>query len=375
MRVLVNALSVNNMSGRHVLLGHLTQLAEWTRSEHQYLVLYHPGNSDLCRALGENVQWQACPAYTAHWAGRAAWEATRLSGIARRSRADFLFSPAGTVVPQLSLPQVSFAQNPWALVDGLRTSAADKLKAGLQRRNYRTAVRKAAMLVYNSEYMRALYRRNAGCEEKASAVVYQAVDEDTRAAAEHLRDRVQRQQFQVLSVSAMAPHKNMESLVEAMAQLRGQHGVPARLVMAGPWPDAVYRKRIMAQIGQLNLDKCVEIRGHVSRGELHRLYAESKVFALMSRCESFGIPAVEAQAFGTPVVSSDCCAIPEVCGAGGRYFEPSNSAGVAAALADLLTNANNWQRLSQGARDNAIRFQWQRVSRGMLTMFNHVCPP
>jgi glycosyltransferase involved in cell wall biosynthesis len=172
----------------------------------------------------------------------------------------------------------------------------------------------------------------------------------------------------------MAPHKGAESLVEAMAQLRGKHGVPARLVMAGPWPNAPYRKKIATLIARLGLDDCIEIRGHVSREELHRLYAESKVFALMSRCESFGIPAVEAQAFGTPVVSSDCCAIPEVCGAGGQYFEPSDSVGVAAVLADLLTNENSWQHLSQGAHDNSAHFQWQRVSRGMLAMFDHVGP-
>ena len=80
-----------------------------------------------------------------------------------------MFSPSGTVVPGLELPQVSFAQNPWALVDGLKRSAAEHVKAALQRRNYSAAVEKAAMMVYNSEYMRGLYRNNVGREELASA--------------------------------------------------------------------------------------------------------------------------------------------------------------------------------------------------------------
>ena len=43
------------------------------------------------------------------------------------------------------------------------------------------------------------------------------------------------------------------------------------------------------------------------------------MFCLLSRCESFGIPAVEAQSFGTPALGTDTCAIPEVGGRGGLY--------------------------------------------------------
>ena len=360
------------MSGRHVLLGHLELIALWTRDQHQYTVLYHETNKDICRDLGSNVEWQECPAYTAGWAGRAAWETVKLPGIAAKTKVDFMFTPAGTVVPGLSLPQVSFAQNPWSLVRELDRSPAQQLKAVIQRRNYKSAMKNAAMMVFNSEYMRQAYRKNAGFEEKASEVVYQALDEETHAAAEIARQSTEKKDYQVLCVSAMAAHKGAETLVEALALVRGEHGIPATLVMAGPWPDVAYEKKIRVLIEQYDLDGIVDIRGHVSREELHNLYAESRVFSLMSHCESFGIPAIEAQAFGTPVVSSNCCAIPEVCGAGGLFPQPGDAQGVAKDLAALLSDQSDWAQHSEAAIENAAKYHWDLCSKKLLRMFQAI---
>jgi glycosyltransferase involved in cell wall biosynthesis len=120
------------------------------------------------------------------------------------------------------------------------------------------------------------------------------------------------------------------------------------------------------------MDNIVEIKGYASRDDLNRYYAESKVFSLMSKSESFGIPAVEAQAFGTPVVSSNCCAIPEVCGRGGVYPEPEDVEGTAKAIAKLLTDESAWQKLSEAARQNAERYHWDTCSRPLLRMFEVV---
>ncbi|GAG17383.1 unnamed protein product, partial [marine sediment metagenome] len=55
MRVVVNALSATNLSGRRVLLGHVSRLARWTAGRHEYCVLYHRANRDIRRDLGPNV--------------------------------------------------------------------------------------------------------------------------------------------------------------------------------------------------------------------------------------------------------------------------------------------------------------------------------
>jgi glycosyltransferase involved in cell wall biosynthesis len=365
MRILVNALSVTNASGEHVLLGHLTRVARWTAGEHEFVVLHHPRNRALRRDLGSNVEWVECAARTQHWPARALWEATDLPRLARRLRADRVFTPSGTVAPTLRLPQVSFAQNPWCLVRGLSRTPAEQIKASLQRRAYRSAMARARVMVFNSEYMRSAYRANAGGPERGtSAIVYQAIDDATHAAAADLA-QTPRRPHSILSVSVMAPHKGAETVVAALARLRGD-GVESELRLVGAWPDAAYERRVRAVARDLEVEASVDFRGHVSREELHRFYAEASVFCLMSRCESFGIPAVEAQAFGTPVVSSQCCAIPEVCGSGGVYVPPSDVAAVASALGEVLTDRARWLRLSASARDNAARYRWDVCSRPLV---------
>lgn len=167
----------------------------------------------------------------------------------------------------------------------------------------------------------------------------------------------------------MAPHKGVEVLIEALGMLRRRHGCDATLVLVGAWPDSAYEQRMRHLVAELSLEPFVDFRGHVPQVELYAAYAESRVFALMSRCESFGIPAVEAQAFGTPVISSNTCAIPEVCGAGGMYPGPRDVEGTAEALAVLIEDDARWEAAAKRARENAARFHWDQCSAPFVHVF------
>lgn len=363
-KVLVNALSVSNQSGRHVLLGHLTQIANALAGRLRMVVVARPDMVELRAGLGDGVEWVWAPAATRGWLFRSVWERLRLASLARRCGADVYFTPSGMAahLPR-AVKQVVFCQNPWALVPAARRRR-DAFKAWLQRRAYRRAVRAADVLVCNSAYMQEAYRANAGIREKRGLVVHQAADDATHARAAALAD-TPRKPGQICCVSVMARHKNAETVVRALARVRA--AVPeARLVFAGSWPDAAYERGIRRLVADLGLAGDVDFAGFLPRAELDRLYAESQVFCLMSRCESFGIPAIEAQLFGTPVVSSSVCAIPEICGSGGLFRDPDDVPGVAAALQSLLEDHAEWSRLSAAARANAARFTWAECSRPLV---------
>ena len=373
LRVLVNALSVSNTSGAHVLLGHLAGLSSSLEESCRFILLCREEQrKDFMARLGERVDWVSAPAATRQWLRRALWERRHLAGCARAAGAGAYFTPSGMAAAALHLPQVVFCQNPWALVPSARR-LRDAPKAWLQRLAYKSSVRRAAVMAFNSRYMLEAYRRNAGHDPAHSLVVYQAAEDSTRqAAARAAAENLPRIPGRILCVSAMGPHKNVEAVVKALQRLRAGGVAAAHLVLAGSWPDRAYEHRIRKLVRALRLDDAVEFAGFLARRDLDLHYARAQVFCLMSRCESFGIPAIEAQLFGTPVVCSNVCAVPEICGEGGLCCDPDDVHAVSAALRRLLTDAGEWSRLSALARTNADRFRWPECSRPLAGAFRRL---
>lgn len=371
MRFLINALSVTNASGRHVVLGHLRGVAERTTGRHEFVVLWHKGNRDLVRDLGPNVRWRECPGICRSWVGRALWEQSCLKKVCAEEGSEAAFSPTGMAMPVGKLPQIVFCQNPWALVGGISRSPVEKLKAAFQRFLYRTALKRAAFMVFLSRFIQEAYIANAGGRQsRAGLVAYTGVDADVFHAVQ--RAGVERIPGRIISVSAMAPHKDVATLLRAVAWLKDRFHVVATLKLVGAWPVPSYQEEMKRLTHMLGLSSQVEMCGHVSREELLQLYASSMVFALFSRCESFGIPAVEAQAFGTPVVGADCCATREVDGDGGVFVKPGDFPGAAEALHRLLTDRLLHQELGEKARANAERFRWEACTDSLLLAFDGV---
>jgi glycosyltransferase involved in cell wall biosynthesis len=358
---LVDALSVNNLSGRHVLLGHLRELVAGFGQSWRFTLLTHSGNADLANDAPEGIQ-HICAPTGAGWIARTLWLWRHGAGVCDRLAVDLVFSPAGMLTTGISRPQIVLAQNPWALLlTGLHRGQF--IKAWLQRRGYARAQKAAALMVFNSRYMQDLYRERFG-QPLRSAIAYQGIDEALFAAATARPDDGPRLPV-VLSVSVMAHHKAIEVLVAAFALVAAQ--IPqTRLVLVGDWPDVVYRNEIKAQIAGLELADRVVLRGHVAQDELLDLYREARVFCLPSRCESFGIPAIEAQAFGTPSVVADGTAAPEVAGAGCMVVAQDDVAATAKALHRLLTDDGFWAEMSMRARHNAGRFHWRECSAPLL---------
>lgn len=362
MRIVIDALPTTHLSGRHVLLGHLASLAADHRDRHQFLVLHHAGNRHLCCDLGANVEWIECPLKKFDWFNRLLWQSTSLNSLLKKLKADWLISTSGALVPGVNLPQIVLAQNPWCYFPQFHHSIGDRLKATFQRIGFRTAQHRAEAIFYLSSYLAQAYHDNAQKNPKHGDVLYVGVDETTFNAAEQKYLTFDQRDLEVLTVSAMTPHKMIEDVVQAIAQIH-QAGIKAQLTLVGPWSSEAYRKSIETLAQSTGIEKYITITGKVSVEELHEHYRRARVFCLLSRCESFGIPAIEAQAFGTPSVVANVCAPPEVAGPGGKIVPAGNIPAAAKAIQTLLNDAQAWTETSATALKNVERFRWNKVSK------------
>ncbi len=361
MRLLVNTLSIGSMSGNHVVYGFLRPMIEWMLPEHEIVVLHYESMPPPRDVLAAGVATRPVPDRHRHWARRTVWETLRLPGVIRDLGADVVLNVSGALATNCPVPQVVLCQNPWCFRPTAHRHFRDRFKAWLQRAGYRRAFRNADLMVYLSGHLRSLYQAaEAGATEKASELAYVGLNEDTYMSARDLAG-TEREPFSILSVSAMAAWKGAETLVEAVRILRDRD-IPATLKLVGPWPDANYERQIRERIQSSGLSDAVHILGKVSDEELHRLYATNQVFSLMSTCESFGIPAAEAMCFGTPIVSTDCCAIAEICAPAGQFGPPGDPEWTANALDRALTDNEQWQTWSDNAVQRADMLTWEKCA-------------
>ena len=365
--LLIDALSVTNLSGRHVLVGHVREMATALGDRWCFTVLVGRTNAALLDDLPPGVAQLRAPV-GAGWFGRALWMAMNSRRVCRALKVDAVFSPSGMLSTVRGLPQVVLAQNPWPLMRGL-ASGSGRAKAILQCWAFGRAHRRASVMAFNSRHMQELYEHQFGGRQGPSVVAHQGIDEALFQLAE-TGTEASREPI-VLSVSVMARHKAVEVLVAAFAQL-ALDCPSARLVLVGGWPEAEYRREIEILVEQLGLSGTVRIEGHVSTAELHRLYGVSRVFCLLSRCESFGIPAVEAQSFGTPVVVAAGTAAPEIAGAGGVIVPRNDVNAAAIALRRLMMDPPAWNEFSRLARLNSARFHWPACSLPLVQAVAHL---
>ena len=139
-----------------------------------------------------------------------------------------------------------------------------------------------------------------------------------------------------------------------------------RLCLVGPWPDGAYRREIEQRIAACGLADAANITGPVDDHALIDHYRWARVFCLLSRCESFGIPAIEAQALGTPTVVADACAPPEVAGPGGAVLPLGDLEGVARTLSSWTSDQAAWEKASARAQEKPERFRWENLSESLI---------
>jgi glycosyltransferase involved in cell wall biosynthesis len=89
------------------------------------------------------------------------------------------------------------------------------------------------------------------------------------------------------------------------------------------------------------------------------LYSAAELFAFPTLYEGFGIPVLEAQACGTPVLTSNGSSLPEVGGEGAVYVDPYDTEGICAGMRHVLDNPEIAQQLVQKGLANVQRFSWQ----------------
>lgn len=138
-------------------------------------------------------------------------------------------------------------------------------------------------------------------------------------------------------------HKNLDRLAHAL------EGLPCRLVVIGR-----LSARQASALKMHGID--VENRVGLSANEIVEEYRRADMVVFVSTYEGFGLPIVEAQAVGRPVVTSRLHSMPEVAGEGACLVDPYDAAHIRSGILRVINDSEYRQFLIEAGRRNVRRF-------------------
>ena len=172
----------------------------------------------------------------------------------------------------------------------------------------------------------------------------------------------------ILSIGHGRPYKNPEATLRAFARIRREsRHADIRLVMAGR---ADTRSRLAPRIRAAGLTDAVDFTGPVSNADLAYLLRSAQLLSFPSRWEGFGLPVIEAFAFGCPVVASRRGALKEIAeGTAWMLDDPESDEELAAAMSAIINDRGTRERLRARGFQRATGFTWERAARSYLDIY------
>lgn len=207
-------------------------------------------------------------------------------------------------------------------------------------------------------------------------VIYNGYDEQRFQVIEKSQPKLDHYGLQsgkyFLFVGSILRHKNISRLVQAFAQLESD----AVLVIAGVCKDVECLddlRRVASDSGISEIR--LRILDYVTDEDLPYLYNGALAFVLPSLHEGFGVPIVEAMACGTPVITANCSAMPEVAGDAALLVDPYSVESIAAAMREVLDNPRLVLTLRAAGLDRAKQFRWSLSAQKLYELFETVRNP
>ncbi len=159
-----------------------------------------------------------------------------------------------------------------------------------------------------------------------------------------------------------APHKNLSALIDALS------GTPCRLSIVGKLSEKHIQKLDESGIAYENHIK-------ITHQEVFEIYVSADIVAFVSLYEGFGMPIIEANAAGRPLITSNIEPMQSIAGDAACIVDPSNVSDIHKGIQTIISNREYREKLLHNGLRNAENFSPARIADKYLHIYHELCPP
>lgn len=180
----------------------------------------------------------------------------------------------------------------------------------------------------------------------------------------------------ILNVGGIHERKNIVRLIQAFTLMVKEYGYDGHLVITGSTSGAPYQEKMKKQcdaaVKTSGIADRITFTGFVTEQELDQLLRRAQLLIYPSLYEGFGIPILEAMKVGTPVVTSNVTAMPEVAGDAAQLVNPIDISAMAAAMNRVLKDEQLREEMRRKGYARASSYSWDKSCKQYLQVYKEI---
>jgi glycosyltransferase involved in cell wall biosynthesis len=222
----------------------------------------------------------------------------------------------------------------------------------------------ALKIITDSEFSKKEIIHYLGIPEEKINVVYSGISKEfTEGSGKEYKNQYGNY---ILTVASLDPRKNLKNIILAFQKLKMND---LKLISIGS-ENTIFSDREIKEM--IRSTKNMIFTGYVSDDELAGFYKNAKCFVYPSLYEGFGLPPLEAMAYGCPVITSSVASLPEVCGDAAYYVNPYEVDEIAKGIQDVLQQPKLQKELIKKGYRRVPLFRWEESASKLWNVVEEV---
>jgi glycosyltransferase involved in cell wall biosynthesis len=212
-----------------------------------------------------------------------------------------------------------------------------------------------------------------GAEPEKIKVIYPGLNRDSYCQLDkselkfnQLKEEYNLPENFIFYLGTIEPRKNIEGIIEAFNLAKSQQSDLANLHLVIAGAKGWKFKHVFTTASKSPYADQINFIGYIPEKHKPYIYNLAKLFLFPSFYEGFGLPVLEAQACGLPVITGLDSSFPEVMADSAILVNPDNLTEISRAIIQILTIPELKQELIQKGLANAQRFSWHQCAQQTL---------